>query len=72
MHVRKLHYLLVLGSTDSEDRLGYRFYGNFYLALYHDSIGEDDALVSALVVCNYCAFRRPGHGSSLPRVSLYE
>ena len=34
----------MVGSADAEDRLGYRFYGNFFLALYYDSIGKVDRL----------------------------
>jgi tetratricopeptide (TPR) repeat protein len=32
----------VIGSTDERDVFGFRFFGNFYLGLYYDSIGEPD------------------------------
>lgn len=32
----------LIGETDERDVFGFRFFGNFYLGLYYDSVGEDD------------------------------
>jgi hypothetical protein len=32
----------IIGETDERDVFGFRFFGNFYLGLYYDSIGEFD------------------------------
>lgn len=32
----------IIGDTDERDVFGFRFFGNFYLGLYYDSIGEFD------------------------------
>ena len=34
--------LTVIGSSDEKDMMGFRFYGNFYLGLYYDSVNEFD------------------------------
>ena len=32
----------IIGGTDERDVFGFRFFGNFYLGLYYDSVGEAD------------------------------
>ena len=32
----------IIGDTDERDVFGFRFFGNFYLGLYYDSVGEAD------------------------------
>jgi tetratricopeptide (TPR) repeat protein len=34
--------MTIIGDTDERDVFGFRFFGNFYLGLYYDSVNEED------------------------------
>jgi len=60
--------LEIIGATDEKDTFGTRFYGNFYLALYHDSINEYGLAQAFLAFpCNSKKYSQKDMWFHLPR-----